>query len=227
VSLDFFVPNAACLFPRRRYPESGPVLDNITDWSLKRYAEHYGKAAKITKDAIFNYIYGVLHDPIYRKKYELNLKRELPHIPFYPEFWKWAEWGEQLIALHAGYETVEPWPLKRIDLTDKGSREADLAPKTILRANKDASMIEVDSETQLRGIPMEAWDYKIGSRSALEWVLDQYAEKTIKDKTIKGKFEAYAFAGYKEYVIDLLYRVTRVSVETQRIVEKMRKLTAR
>ena len=65
----------------------------------------------ITKDAIFHYVYGVLHDPIYREKYAINLKREFPRIPFYPDFWQWAEWGEKLMALHIGYESVEPWPL--------------------------------------------------------------------------------------------------------------------
>ncbi len=64
----------------------------------------------ITKDAIFHYVYGVLHDPIYREKYALNLKREFPRIPFYADFWRWADWGEKLMALHIGYETVEPWP---------------------------------------------------------------------------------------------------------------------
>ncbi|MCB1513121.1 MAG: hypothetical protein KDJ36_19685, partial [Hyphomicrobiaceae bacterium] len=74
-----------------------------------------GKKRKITKDDIFTYVYGVLHDPVYREKYAINLKREFPRIPFYPDFWQWAEWGKRLMDLHIGYETVEPWPLKRHD----------------------------------------------------------------------------------------------------------------
>ena len=198
VSLDYFVPNAACLFPRHRYLDSGPAIDNITDWSFKQFNEHYGPDRRIIKDAIFHYVYGILHDPLYQKKYELNLKRTVPYIPFYSDFWRWAEWGQKLMALHIGYETLERWPLTRVDLRDENSRNAGLAPKAILRAYKENGMIQVDGETQLIGIPMEAWTYKIGSRSALEWILDQYAESTSRDKTIRDKFESYSFSKYKE-----------------------------
>ena len=164
----------------------------------------------------------MLHDPVYREKYALNLKREFPRIPFYADFWRWAEWGERLIALHIGYETVEPWPLKRIDTPDDKSRKVGLAPKAILKADKDTGSIRLDSETQLTGVPPETWTYKLGNRSALEWILDQYKEKTAKDPTIREKFNTYRFADHKEKVIDLLKRVTRVSVETMKIVEAMR-----
>ena len=77
------------------------ALDNITDWGFDQFKKHYTpgreKAKRpITKDAIFHYVYGVLHDPVYREKYALNLKREFPRIPFYPDFWAWAAWGEEL-----------------------------------------------------------------------------------------------------------------------------------
>ena len=71
-------------------------------------------------------------------------------------------------------------------------------------------------------MPLEAWTYKLANRSALEWILDQYKEKTPKDPTIREKFNTYRFADHKEKVIDLLKRVTRVSVETMKIVEAMR-----
>ena len=82
----------------------------------------------------------------------------------------------------------------------------------------------LDSETTLSGIPPEAWDYKLGNRSALEWVLDQHKEKKPKDPTIRAKFNTYRFADHKDKVIDLIARVTRVSVETQSIAEAMRSL---
>ena len=170
----------------------------------------------ITKEAIFHYVYGLLHDPVYREKYAQNLKREFPRIPFYADFWHWADWGEKLMALHIGYETVEPWPLKRIDVPDEKARKAGLAPRAMLSADKDTGNIVLDSETQLTGVPQEAWDYRLGNRSALEWILDQYKEKTPKDPTIREKFNTYRFADHKEKVIDLLKRVTRVSVETMR-----------
>jgi predicted helicase len=210
---------------RYRYSEQGESLDNVTDWAQQQFNAHYGgkKLKKpITKDAIFYYVYAILHDAIYREKYAQNLKRELPRIPFYSDFWKWADWGEKLMALHIGYETVQPWPLERVDAPDEKSREAGVAPKAMLRANKEAGNIQLDSETQLSGVPPEVWTYKLGNRSALEWILDQYKEKTPKDPTIREKFNTYRFADHKEKVIDLLMRVTRVSVETMQIVEAMR-----
>ena len=121
--------------------------------------------------------------------------------------------------LHIGYESVEPWKLKRRDVADENA--ASGAPKAMLKTDKDGGRIVLDSETVLTGIPPEAWDYKLGNRSALEWILDQYKEKKPKDPTIREKFATYRFADYKEKVIDLLARVTRVSVETRKIVEAM------
>lgn len=92
----------------------------------------------------------------------------------------------------------------------------------MLKANKETANIQLDSETQLTGVPAEAWTYTLGNRSALEWILDQYKEKKPKDPTIREKFNTYRFADYKEHVVDLLKRVTRVSVETMAIVEAMR-----
>lgn len=130
------------------------------------------RAVPITKDDIFHYVYGVLHDPVYRETYAQNLKREFPRIPFYPDFWKWAEWGRQLMELHIGYETVEPWPLTRLDTPDEKAREAGVTPKTVLKADRDNGLIRLDSETTLSGIPAEVWTYRLGNRSGIEWILD-------------------------------------------------------
>jgi len=188
--------------------------------------EKGGSGAKrrdtISKDDIFHYVYGVLHDPVYRETYALNLKREFPRIPFYPDFRQWADWGERLMALHIGYEGVEPWPLRRIDTPDEKARAAGVAPKCALKADREAGAIRVDSETTLDGIPRAAFDYRLGNRSGLEWICDQYKEKTPKDPTIREKFNTYRFADHKEKVIDLIARVTRVSVETVEIVEAMK-----
>ena len=203
--------------------------DNITDWALKQFATHYaaeigkGKAArKITKEAIFHYCYAVLHDPVYREKYAQNLKREFPRIPLYAGFWQWAHWGEQLMALHIGYEAVEPFALTRADVPDDKARAAGQPPKPILKADPASGSIALDSETTLRGVPPEAWAYKLGNRCAIDWVLDQHKEKKLKDPTIREKFNTYRFCDYKEKVVDLLMRVTTVSVETVRITEAMK-----
>lgn len=126
------------------------------------------------------------------------------------------------MGLHIDYETVEPWPLERIDTPGVTSRKTGLALKALLRANKESGNIQLDSETQLTGVPPEAWTYKLGNRSALESILDQYKEKTPKDPTIREKFNTYRFADHTEKVIDLLRRVTRVSVETMEVVQAMR-----
>jgi predicted helicase len=205
----------------------GARVDNITDWALDQFRAHYTGPRKvhppIVKDAIFHYVYAILYDPIYREQYAPNLKREFPRIPFYADFWKWATWGEKLMALHIGYEAVEPWPVERIDAADAKSRGARLTPRLVLKADKENGNIQLDSETQLVGVPPEAWTYRLGNRSALEWILDQYKEKTPKDPTIREKFNTYRFADHKEKVINLLMRVTRVSVETMAIVEAMKK----
>ena len=140
-------------------------------------------ARKITKEAIFHYCYAVLHDPVYREKYAQNLKREFPRIPFYADFWQWADWCAALMQLHIGFEAAEPFGLTRTD---------------------------------------EASAYKLGNRSAIDWVLDQYKEKKPKDPTIREKFDSYRFSDYKDKVIDLLMRVNTVSVETVKVVEAMK-----
>ncbi|MGB8337563.1 MAG: type ISP restriction/modification enzyme, partial [Burkholderiales bacterium] len=201
------------------YDKDGNRTDNITDWGLSQFTKHYAKLkTPITKLAIFHYVYAVLHDPIYREKYALNLKREFPRIPFYADFWQWAGWGEALMNAHIGYENVKPTKLKRVDQAIKN-------PKAKLKADKENGLIILDEATTLSGVPAAAWDYKLGNRSGLEWVLDQYKESKPKDPTIREKFNTYRFADYKEHVIDLLARVCTVSVETQKIVEDMKNLS--
>lgn len=215
--------------PLIRHDADGNVCDNITDWALKQFTTHYadqtgkGKAArKITKEAIFHYCYAVLHDPVYREKYAQNLKREFPRIPFYQDFWQWAAWGQALMGLHIGYEQVRPFGLTRHDEPDTKARAAGQQPKAVLKSDPAAGTITLDTETTLRGVPPEAWAYKLGNRCAIDWVLDQHKEKKPKDPTIREKFDTYRFADYKEKVIDLLMRVTTVSVETVKITEAMK-----
>lgn len=213
-------------FPELRF-ENGIAVPNVTDWALAQFRKHYLAAAKgiersISKEAVFHYVYGVLNDPVYRERYALNLKRELPRIPFYVEFWQWADWGKKLMALHISYESAAPYVLERTDIPDDKARKAGVAPRTILKAHKDDGRIFIDSETTLRGVPADAWEYRLGSRSALEWILDQYKERTPKDSTVREKFNTYRFAHHKELVIDLLSRVITVSVETVKITEAMR-----
>jgi predicted helicase len=209
--------------PRYRF-NGDERIDNITDWALEQFRARYGNATRgpITKNAVFHYVYSILYDPSYREKYALNLKREFPRIPFYTDFWRWADWGERLMTLHTGYETIEPWPLVRVDVPDEKSRKVGLPPKPLLRADKIIGNVLLDTETQLSGIPKTVWEYRLGNRSALEWILYQYRERKPKDPTIHERFNTYRFADHKEKAIDLLMRVTRVSVETMKIVAAMK-----
>jgi len=206
------------------YDDSGNRIENITDWGLKQFQNYYCKGdSRIapTKLEIFHYTYAVLHNPAYREKYELNLKREFPRIPFYDNFRQWVAWGRQLMDLHINYETVEPYGLKRIDIPKEKKTKST---KVKLKVDKDKGVITLDTDTSLHGVPSEAWEYKLGNRNALEWILDQYKEKKPRDKTIAEKFNTYRFADYKEQVIDLLQRVCTVSVETMKIINAMKEL---
>ncbi|MDB9303533.1 N-6 DNA methylase [Nodularia spumigena CS-591/12] len=216
--------DSQCL-PLYRYDKEGKRIDNITDWGLKQIQNHY-QDKTITKIDIFHYTYAVLHNPEYRKKYELNLKRDFPRLPFYENFAQWVNWGKQLMELHINYETVAPYKLTRVDIPLKDTpstslRERQKTPKPKLKADKTKGNIILDDVTTLQSIPSEAWEYMLGNRSALEWILDQYKEKKPKDPTIAEKFNTYRFADYKEQVIDLLMRVCTVSVETMKIINLM------
>lgn len=182
-----------------------------------------GEETDITKDAIFAYCYAVIHDPVYREKYALNLKREFPRIPFYPDFARWAAWGEQLLKLHIDYEKAKLAALTRID-APAPKRAAGTHPKPKLKSLPDTGAIVIDEDTQLTGVPKQAWDYRLGNRSAIDWVLDQHKEKTPRDPTIRAKFNTYRFADYKQSCIALLGRVVTVSVATVAITEAMKAL---
>jgi predicted helicase len=211
------IEKTQCL-PLYRYDKDGNRIDNITDWGLEQFQNYYNDST-ITKLDIFHYTYAVLHNPAYRTKYELNLKREFPRLPFYNDFHQWVSLGKQLMDLHINYETVEPYSLSRIDLPLADDTKG--TPKVKLKADKTSGIILLDEVTTLAGIPKEAWNYQLGNRSALEWILDQYKEKKPKDPTIAEKFNTYRFADYKVQVIDLLQRVCTVSVETMRIIQEM------
>ena len=219
-SLALFIDGTQCL-PLYRYTDEGERVCNITEWGLRQFREHYdGRGIGITAERIFGYTYALLHDPVYREKYAVDLLREFPRLPLYDQFDLWADMGQELLDLHIGFERVEPYPLERRDADRK-------AGKARLRADKERGVIALDERTTLSGVPPEAWEYRLGSRSALEWVLDQYKEKKPRDPTIRERFNTYRFADHKEKVIDLLQRVCTVSVRTMEIVEKMRRLTVR
>ena len=224
-----------CL-PLYRYTADSERVCNITDWGIRQFNDHYRREwgddfeklageGGITAEEIFAYTYAVLHDPVYRHEYAVDLVREFPRLPLYRDFHHWAEMGQQLLDLHIGFESAEPYPLERIEklpvASGSPSTGSGRAVKTILRADKERGTISLDDTTTLTGVPAAAWSYRLGSRSALEWVLDQYKERKPRDPTIAARFNTYKFADHKEKVIDLLRRVCTVSVKTMEIVDSM------
>jgi predicted helicase len=243
-----FTGVSSCI-PLYWFSNEGSRQDNITDWAVQLFNDHYRQSEPassvcyagsselrdefrldipvvnpITKEAIFHYVYAVLHYPAYRKKYALNLKHEFPRIPLYNNFQQWSSWGKMLMDLHISYEDVRPYPLERKDVVIEPNEGMNLDNffKARLKAHKEEGKIYIDAFTTLSHIPKTAWDYKLGKCSALEWVLDQYKEKKPSDPTIAEQFNTYRFMDNKELVIELLKRVCTVSVETKGIVGEMR-----
>ncbi len=223
-----FTGDTQCL-PLYRYTPEGQRVSNITGWAIERINAHYraewgadyGRIAGddgITAEDIFAYTYAVLHDPEYREKYAVDLLREFPRLPLYHDFDAWARMGRELLDLHLGFESAEPYGLERVETyTDKQDGPDMVSPRVMLRADKERGAIVLDARTTLTGVPESAWRYRLGNRSALEWVLDQYKERKPRDPTIAARFNTYRFADHKERVIDLLQRVCTVSVKTEAI----------
>ena len=219
-----------CL-PLYRYTPDGERVSNVTEWAIRRindhyraqWGDHYARIAGddgITAEDIFAYTYAVLHDPVYRHDYAVDLLREFPRLPLYHDFDAWARMGRELLDLHINFESAEPFSLERVD-KDGPSTGSGPAAKVRLTADKATGTIVLDDKTSLTGVPESAWRYRLGSRSALEWVLDQYKERKPRDPTIAEKFNTYRFADHKERVIDLLRRVCTVSVNTMDVVDDM------
>ena len=215
------LPNYQCTGPTQclplyRYTADGGRVSNITEWGLRRFREHYGDDG-ITAEDIFAYTYAALHDPAYRQKYEVDLRREFPRLPWHRDFGAWARLGRELLDLHIGFESVAPYPLERRDTPAADAGGA--VPRPILRVDRQKFLIRIDAETTLAGAPWQALEYRLGSRSVVEWVLDQYKERRPRDPTIAARFGGYRFAEHKERVIDLLGRVCAVGVRTMEIVD--------
>ena len=201
--------------------------DNITDEVLDAYHARYGEW--VTKDQIFSYVYGILHSPDYRERYADDLARLLPRIPEVATaeaFDSFSKSGQRLLDLHIGYEAVAPYPIEE--------RLAPRAPVGPVRYRvlkmrwggpakaPDRSIIVYNDWITLAGIPDEAHEYLVGPRSALAWLLDRYRVTTDKASGIVNDPNDWgAEIGEPRYIIDLVKRVTTVSVETMAIVKAL------
>ena len=212
-------------FPLWLYSESLERREAITDWGLEQFTTHYNDST-ITKLDIFHYVYGILHDPSYREKYAANLKRELPRIPFADNFWKVAELGKRLMELHVHYEDQpeyalhEEWSLPKGYLHPYGLAvtSVDQVPERdryrvtkMKRDKKDPTRLIVNDFLTLSGIPANVDDYKLGNRSALDWIVDQYQVSTDKRSGITNDPNR---DDDPTYIVRLIKKVVTVSVET-------------
>jgi len=207
-----FTGDSQC-FPFYTYDEDGGNRrENITDWALAQFRAHYADDT-ISKWDIFYYVYAALHVPAYREKYAANLKKELPRIPYAPDFHAYARAGQALAALHLNYETLTPYPLTRVWASGK---PISYAVQDKMRLNRDKTALTVNPSLTLTGIPPAALAYKLGNRSALEWVIDQYQVKTDARSGITSDPNRYS--DDPEYIVKLVGQVVQVSVETMAIV---------
>jgi predicted helicase len=204
-------------FPFYVYNEDGTNRrENLTDWALAQFRERYGDR-KISKWDIFHYVYAVLHHPAYRERYAANLKRELPRVPFAPDFKAFASAGARLAELHVNYEQQAEFPLERIE---NPNAALDWRVER-MRLGRDKRQITYNDFLTLSGVPPETYEYRLGNRSALEWVLDQYQLTTDHRSGITNDPNR---ADDPQYILRLLAQVVTVSLETVKIVRELPEL---
>ena len=203
---------ASQCFPFYTYDEDGTNRrENITDWALSQFQTHY-RDNTITKWDIFRYTYGLLHHLDYRERYQENLKRDLPHIPFAEDFWAFANAGARLAELHVNYESQPEYA--KLNPIETPGMQVDMSVER-MRFSKDKTRLKYNEFLMLENIPSEVFNYRLGNRSALEWVVDQYRIKVDKRSGIVNNPNR---AEDPEYILRLIGQVITVSLETVGIV---------
>jgi predicted helicase len=202
--------------------------DAITDAALAAFRKTYGDA-EIGKEDLFYYVYGVLHSPEYKTRFEADLKKQLPRIPYARDFWTFSKAGRELAKWHLNYETVEPWPLQQMGELDLGDgafyrvQKMTWSKKRIDgKLTEDKTTLVYNSRITLGGIPPEALDYLVNGKPALEWIIERYQVTTDKDSGIVNDPNDWA-AEHDDpaYILNLVKRIVRVSVETVRIARSL------
>ena len=230
-------------FARWRYEDTqdnntvGERVSNLNPDTVERFQEALGQ--DIDDDDIFFYVYGVLHSPDFRREFETNLKKEKPRVPMPPDratFDAIATAGRELCELHVDYESVEPYPLVE---EWRDGVDPEVSPEVLLVGTKkmaypkvadpdtgkkvaDKSQLKYNAHLTLSGIPPEAHEYVLGTRSAIDWPIDRYYVKTDKKSGIVNDANQWGLEhGNPRYIIDLIKRVTTVSVRTVEIIESL------
>lgn len=202
--------------------------DNITDWCLEQFQSHYSDNS-ISKDDIWEYLYGVMHAPDWREKYECHLQKNLPRIPFAPDFESFREAGRQLMDLHIGYEKCEEHPdvICEVDnKPDEGNKdpEAYRLSKLNLKEDKgaDTFTLEINARCYLKKIPASSQDYTISGRSPLQWAVSSLCHKSDNGTGITDDPNTWHMWENEPFeLIRHLRRLVWVSTETARIVREL------
>lgn len=209
-----------------------PRIDNLTDEGLGIFRASYG--TEVTKDDVYYYIYGIFHSASFRERFSADLKKMLPRVPLVLKsdaFHDFSAAGRALVDLHIGYEDVDSYPLT--EQATGFSGEVDEYDK--YRVSKmryggksgawDKTVIKYNGNITLEGIPEEAHRYMLGSRSALDWIVERYQVKTDKASSIVNDPNDWGREHEQpRYIIDLIGRIVTVSLETMRIVDSLPEL---
>ena len=228
--LNFQAAGAQC-FPRYQYQKRPDAqgelpgieselerIDNITDIALRAIRVRYNDNT-ITKDGIFDYVYGVLHAPAYRKRFANDLAKVLPRVPLAPDFHAFAEAGRALTELHLGYETCEEYPLETVFAHSGEPRpEQFRIGERAMRFSDDAkTVLIVNEHIRLEGIPAEAHQYQVNGRTPLGWFIDRYRITQDKESGIVN--DPNGWFGDPRDLIAAIRRIVHVSVESTRIIK--------
>lgn len=208
--------------------------DGVTDWILSTARKQYG--SRVTKEDIFYYVYGILHAPDYRTTFAADLKKSLPRLPLVEspdDFWAFSRAGRSLAELHLGYERVEPYAGCRTiysPLTNRGDEISYLIDDKMRFGKLDSKtadkrIIHYNAGITIENIPLEAYDYVVNGKSAIEWVMERYAVKTDPASRIENNPNDWCREhDDPKYIYNLLLRIITVSLETMKIVRSLPKL---
>jgi predicted helicase len=199
--------------------------ENIPDSILIDFQNTYTDRT-LTKEDIFYYVYGILHSPEYKTRFAADLKKMLPRIPYAEDFWAFSKAGKELAYWHLNYETIEPYPLNEYqDLLYLDEKEYRVEKMIFGKRNKDKTMIIYNSHINLSDIPLEAYEYIVNGKSAIEWIMERYQITKDKDSGIVN--DPNDWSDDPRYIIDLVKRIVRVSLETVKIVNSLPPLNER
>lgn len=188
--------------------------ENITGWALQQFREFYGENS-ISKWDIFHYVYAMLHHPRYREHFALNLRNEIPRVPLAKDFRKCSNIGRELTKLHVSYEQAEPC---EFEWMENPAEPLSYRVDEPMILDKERGSIKVNSSLTLVGIPPEAFDYVLGTRSALEWVVDQYHCETDPHTGITSDPND---PDDEQFIVRLIQRVTTVSLSTVSLLKQL------